>query len=187
MKPQAHILKEKEIPSTTFENEKSPAPLVQRRLVTRPSVPWLQQEGLPSPCQGYFSCCCSRYSCCCCSLCSSCCCYRYSWCCCWMHHEGFVSQCQGSYCCWCHFIALLSILSMSIISDNQSVCSSCWNKPYPIYEVVTILRCLHLKQVCLIHLFSVINTATWSVLEFRVLHITLHHTGESIAYLKKIQ
>jgi len=24
--------------------------------------------------------------------------------------------------------------------------SSCWNKPYPIYEVVTILRCLHLKQ-----------------------------------------
>ena len=25
--------------------------------------------------------------------------------------------------------------------------SSAFNKPYPVYEVVTILRCLHLKQV----------------------------------------
>ena len=88
---------------------------------------------------------------------------------------------------YCQYCQCNCLLYFCIISDNQSVCSSCWNKPYPIYEVVTILRCLHLKQVCLIHLFSVINTATCSVLEFRVLHITLHHTGESIAYLKKIQ
>ena len=75
---------------------------------------------------------------------------------------------------------------VSIISNNKSVCSSCWNKPYPIYEVVTILRCLHLKQVCLIHLFSVVNTATFSVLESRVLRFTLYHTRESIVHLNKI-
>ena len=68
-------------------------------------------------------------------------------------------QCQGHHCHWhhcqnhhCHCLPLTLVsLSPSSLCHLKiiNVFSSCWNKPYPIYEVVTILRCLHLKQVLL--------------------------------------
>ena len=54
-------------------------------------------------------------------------------------------QCQGHHCHWYHHHSHHHHCHLKIIN----VFSSCWNKPYPIYEVVTILRCLHLKQVLL--------------------------------------
>ena len=89
---------------------------------TSPSVLWRRPGELHLQCQGHHC------------HCHHCHCHHWHW-----YH------CHWYHCHWYHHHCHHHHCHLKIIN----VFSSCWNKPYPIYEVVTILRCLHLKQVLL--------------------------------------